>query len=328
MLETIRFVRGAVSDKDTGPHPILTHFFIYSGRVQGSDGRIAIDAACPDLNIDAIVPAERFLRAVDICGDKVRLKASEKADRVVVTDGRFKATLALFQADYPRKEPSKGKKYPVPDDFIEELSLLRPFIGEDATRPWSSSIYFHKGSSFAIYNAIMGVMEKSVLQGHELALPIHCVDELLRIGVAPDKFSYDETSVTFFWGATRWLQSQLLVNEWPSATAEKLLAEVPKKMPTIPDGFLEAVEKVVPFCNDPDYPIVDFNSTGISTQDSAESKAEISGIDLKTFRSDARNLVPMLKVADSMFINDDGSKAYFRNKKLGWVGLLAGIKRV
>lgn len=325
MLDTIRFVRGAVSDKATGPQPILTHFFIYDGRIQGSDGRVAIDASCPELDISATLNADKFLRAIDICGDKVKLKTTE-GGRISITDGRFRATLASHTADYPRNDPSKGKKIKVPPGFIDELRILKPFIGEDATRAWASNIYFHKGNAFAIYNAMLGTILKSVMAELEMSLPLHCMEELIRIGTPPDSMIQDSNSLTFFWGKDRWLKSQLLVDEWPSKTAEELVVSFPKKLQAIPDGFLDAVKKLTPFCRDPDYPIIDFDERGISTEE-GDSKAEIIGIKLKSFRSDSRNLIALLEVADEMLVADDGKRAYFKSKENRWLGILAGIHK-
>ena len=325
MLDTIRFVRGAVSDKITGPQPILTHFFIYDGRIQGSDGRVAIDASCPELTINATLNADKFLRAIDICGDKVKLKVTE-GGKVSITDGRFRAILSSHTADYPRNDPSKGKKIKVPAGFIDELRLLKPFIGEDATRAWSSNVYFHQGNAFAIYNAMLGVILKSVMGEFDISLPLHCMEELIRIGDPPDSMVQDSISLTFFWGKDRWLKSQLLVDEWPSKTAEDLVASFPKKLQAIPEGFLDAIQKLVPFCKDPSYPVIDFDERGISTEE-GDSKAEITGIKLADFRSDSRNLVALLNNAAEMFINAEGTRAYFRNKETRWLGILAGIRK-
>jgi len=142
MLETIKLVAGTVADKTLVP--AFSHIHIYDGHIQGNDGRCtAIDAFCEKLKgVNATVPASRFLRAVNACdGEPV---ITEKNNKLTIKRAGFKAVLPLMaNADYPKVggPPEGVEPTPVAPGFIKALKRIAPFISEDASRPWSCSIW-------------------------------------------------------------------------------------------------------------------------------------------------------------------------------------------
>lgn len=304
MIDYLKFVMGAVSLNDKVV-PVLTHYCITGKRIQGANGRISIDAPAPDLDFDAVVPAERFLKGVDACGGKPELKLTE-AGRMSIKGPGFRALLTTHPVEtFPKAAPSGGKVMPVKGaGFVETLRILRPFIAEDAERPWASTIYFDSKNStaFAANNAMIA-MAVSKPFGADVQLPVFAIDELIRIGEPPTRYAIDPTSITFWWGEDRWLKAQLIVAEWPTATAQKWF-EMKAKMIELPKGLGAIVERLLPFCPDPKFPIIHLNGSKLSTAP-GESQAEM---DIKVkigegaFHAD--NLRPMLAHATSMAITE------------------------
>lgn len=305
MLDTLHFVRGAVADKGRDLVPVLTHFCVYQDRIQGADGRISIDAPCAGIGFEGVVPAERFLKAVDACAGEPGLRVTDKG-KLVVERKPFRALLPLQAMEaFPKTDPSAGEKIAVLSGLIEALRQLRPFMSDDAERPWASTIYFdqEQATALAATNAMIAMVSCNPFR-ESLQLPVFCVDELLRIGTPPLMYSQDAVSVTFWW-KDRWLRAQKIVAEWPVLTARKWLSERPK-LQAIPGDLVQTIERMVPFCNDPKFPIIYFKANGLSTA-AGDTQAEVSGFKLGEAAFHAENLLPMLRVCDKMFIAKDAA---------------------
>ncbi|MDZ4344184.1 MAG: hypothetical protein U1E51_17330, partial [Candidatus Binatia bacterium] len=223
---------------------------------------------------------------------------------------------------FPLQAPSTGKKRPVGKDLLEVLTLLRPFIGDDASRPWASTLLFRKEAKAAVAanNVIIASAPCKDTFAQDIQLPVFAIDELLRIGKLPETFSCDESSITFFWGA-QWLRSQLIVAEYPSATVDKWLTKR-GKMIELPKNIGAVVEDLTPFCNDPKFPVLYFRKNGIATAP-GETQAEITGIDLGEGAFRADNLKIILQRSDKIAITD--SAALFSGPK-GFRAIMAALK--
>lgn len=305
MLDALKFVRGAVKDTDT-VMPVLTHFCIYKGRIQGTNGRVSIDSPGKDLDFEAVLPADKFLSAIDACKGKPTMRFTD-GGKFTIESKPFRVFLPHHKVEaFPLQVPSKGKKRTVGKDLIKVLALLRPFVGEDASRPWASTILFRKSAGMAVAanNAMIAAAPSKETFVQDIMLPIFAIDELLRIKDVPEYFSTDEVSVTFFWGE-QWLRSQLIIAEYPAVTVDKWL-EKKGKMIFLPEDIRSTIEKLAPFCNDPKFPVLYFSKKGIATAP-GETQAEIAGIDLGegVFRAD--NLKIILQRSDKIAITADAA---------------------
>ena len=306
MRDTIRFVRGAVSDRALAI-PALSHFCIAKKRIQGANGSVAIDAPI-DLEIEAVVHADRFLAAVDACDGEPKMRFTD-GGRLVLERKPFRAMLPVLPlAEFPISEPSKGKRFKLKGSVIDTLKILLPFMGDDAaaTHRWTSSLLFHEGAAYATNSAMMASLPcKTIDQSVEL--PHHAVDELIRIAETPEEYCFDETSITFFWKEGRWLRSQLLVEKWPIKMATELLKFKIKPAP-LPPNLLASIKRIIPFCADPKFPVIFFKENGVSTAP-GEVQAEINDYRLEASAFHAENLIPMLERIDRMTV-ENGVKAY------------------
>ena len=302
MRDEIKFVRGAVKDRDTIA-PVLTHFYISKGRIQGTNGRVHLDVACPALTFEAVVPAEKFLRAVDACDKDPKFRFTD-GNKLVIECKPFKAFLPhLTAADFPRADPTPGKKRAAHPDLLAVLRVMLPFLGTDASRPWAGCALFHRASSmaFAANNAIIAAHTANDFFHADVQIPIFTVEELLRIGEPPQHYTLDDTSLTFFWG-DRWLRSLLIRDEWPVVTVAKFLEQKGKKIP-LPANLQGSINRVMPFCADPKFPIIYFTKNGMATAP-GESMAEITGFDIGECALRADNLEPMLRYSDHICVTE------------------------
>lgn len=298
--------------------PVLSRFCISGARIQGSNGRVVIDAPCAELkDIEALIPADRFLSAVDACGGEPLLSLTS-AGRLAVKRDKFHAHLPVQPVEsFPRAQPSDGKKVKRPTPLLPGLQRLRPFIGEDSTRPWCLTIFSDGEFAYATNSAMMARVPANKLK---FQLPVFLIDELLRIGDEPTQFAQDDHSITFFYGDA-WLRSQLIVDEWPVLTAQKLLTW-DTKVKALPETLIAAIESIVPFCNDPKLPVIHFTPNGVSTAP-GETQAEVQGAGWPPLAFDARNLLPMLRASSRFGIDLESGRGLFEGEG-GFRGVMAG----
>jgi len=291
MLKTLKLVRGAVADKDLVP--VLTHFHIYNGRIQGGNGRVVLDTPCDALTgMCLTVPADRFLKAVDGCQGEPELTVTD-AGALMVKRGSFKVRLPLAkQEDFPLQSHVTPELTPVPG-LLGTLRRLRPFIGEDASRPWLCTVKVENGYAYATNNP---VFIRIPCELPDMVIPVFAVDELLRIGIGPLGVYVAETSMTFDFPAGLWLQCQQVEGEWPDVA--RFFEEEPELQP-VPAGLLEAVRRVKPFCPDAKFPEIRLGPEGVSTAD-GDMSAAVEGVNLPESRWRAENLELLLSEATAV----------------------------
>lgn len=311
MINELQFVRGAVAKKDLVP--VLTHFHIYDGRIQGTNGRIYIDHPS-SIRGDFTVPAERFLKAVDACDGSPVIKVGKKLS---ISKGKFKALLPLGEHDaYPRSAPS-GKKVNINGvPILDILRRLAPFIGEDASRPWACGVLFKDQYAYATNNVIIA-RTPCALALNGVNLPIFAINELLRIGNEPVSMKRSDNSITFEYHNGAWLKTALLSAEWPDI--EKMFTTTAKTK--VNKNLLVAVEKVIPFC--PGEPTVLLNKDGVSTED-GDMQAAVSGLKLPECRFRAEPLIAVLREAQYIDLDTYPAPSPWLGKDVE--GLIVGVR--
>jgi len=289
MLNTLRLVQGAVSEKDMVP--VLSHFHIYDGRIQGTNGRLTIDAPIDTpKELTLTVPAARFIKAIDACRKEPVL--IEEDHKLLIKAGRFKAMLPLSTDEFPIGGEPSGEEKPC-DGLTAILRRLRPFVGDDATRLWACGILIRGGRAYATNNIILASCPAPKFTT-DMVLPVQLIDELIRINDEPDMMLIDGSKVGFRWGKA-WLAGKTLADEWPPV--EDMLPDAPEE--DIPQDLLDAVKRIMPFCPNPKFPVIQFGADGISTED-GDMSAEIAEWEFPEMKFHGEQLQLVLKVAKQM----------------------------
>lgn len=277
MLNSLRIVRGAVSVERL--IPVLSHFAFRDGNVCGYDGRVYINAPAVDVSLNLTVPARPFLAAVDAmsegCTDESEVVLTPTDNgRLRISRGRMRVTLAAGPVDaFPFADPTGAKQKRVPRGLLKVFTTLRPFIGEDASRPWSASIKVHGGVALATNNvALMSVPMPPKTPAMTAVIPVQAIDELIRIGEEPLAVAVESNALTFFLSGGVWLRTNLLHDAWPDA--EGLLQMVHdgakvKRHPTT--AWAAAVEAVRPFVPDVKHELLVLDKDHVRTLDGEQS---------------------------------------------------------
>lgn len=242
MLDSLRFVMGAVAKKDFVPS--LVHFNIEGGRVRGFNGMLGL--CCPiEMNLSVSPKATQFVKAIQTCKDTVQLHVTP-AGRLAVKSGAFKVFVDCTEESYPMVEP-EGDEIVPKGPIMAVLKRLAPFIAEDASRPWARGILLRGNSAFATNNIVVIEHWMETPFPTEINIPKAAVTELLRIGEEPTSLQVTESNATFHFSGHRWLRTQTFTTKWPDLS--KVL-DVESTQTPVPDGLWEAVTDLLPFADD------------------------------------------------------------------------------
>ena len=241
MIKALKFVRGAVSKKDY--QPALSHFLIKDGRVMGYDGTIALSSPI-GIDIHATPKAVPFVKAIERCTDDSTALNLTTTGRISLKSGKFRATIECTEeSSILESIQPEGNHVDLSSTLVSALRTLEPFIGVDASRPWSSGILLHNFSAFATNNIILAESWIGSSLPH-INLPGSAIKELTRIGEEPISIQLGETSVTFHFKGDRWLRSQLLNTEWPDIHSLLEKTFDASTMSPLPSDFFKAVETI------------------------------------------------------------------------------------
>lgn len=241
MLDSLRFVQGAVARKDFVN--ALTHFEIKGGYVKGFNGALTLCAPIA-LDLDVTPKASTFTRAIMTCKDVIQISQTN-AGRLSIKSGKFRALVDCTDEYFPVTIP-EGDEIVFPTaGLLPVLNALEPFIAKDASRPWACGILLRDQSAYATNNSVL--IEHWL--GYRFPIPLNipkgAIAEMLRIGEEPVRMQCTENSATFFYSGDRWLKTQLYSLEWPDL--QKVFNDPTVSLVTIPEGLWEALESLHPF---------------------------------------------------------------------------------
>lgn len=303
MIETLKFVQGAVAKKDFVP--ALTHFHIADGQIQGFNGGLAISSPI-DLDIEAMPRAIPFVKAIQGCSDDVSITKT-KQGRVSIKSGKFRAFVDCTEELFPVVKP-EGVIIPLERGLLSTLLKLAPFIAQDASRPWATGILFKDGSAFATNNIVAVEQWLGYDFPEEVNIPVAAVKELLRIKEEPTSLQMNNNSVTFHFSGDRWIRTQLSSLKWPDMTA--IFKPLSKKQ-NIPVGFFDAIESLLPFVDEHEKIFVMDNVLATSMTDGQGASVEIDGlIGQSCFR--AKQLLSLRDVIHDLDLTQYPSPCPFR----------------
>lgn len=232
MLKELKFVQGAVAKKDL--LPAMTHFRIENGTVRSYNGTLAISSPIA-LDITCCPRADAMVKAIASCQEATMITVTPNG-RLSVRSGKFRAIVDTIQGETPHVEP-QGE--PLAFDgpaLLEAFRVLEPFIGTDASRPFTNGVLLDAGSAYATNNTCMVQYWVGGAFPLRVNVPRAAIKEVLRVGEAPTHGQVTPDSITFHYTDGRWIRSQLLNTEWPMDLIGKLLDQ-PSSPLALPADF-------------------------------------------------------------------------------------------
>lgn len=235
MLKDLKFVQGAVAKKDL--LPAMTHFRIEGGHVRGFNGQLAISSPIA-FDIDCNPKADQLVKAITQCGDEIVLSMTP-AGKLRVQSGKFRAFVEVIEGETVHPEPEGEEVHFDGEQLLKACQHLYPFIGNDASRPWTNGVLLMGQSAFATNNVCLVEYWLGSPFPFVVNVPRSCVNELLRVDEAPTHAQITERSITFHYTDGRWIRSQLFETTWPDLT--KIL-DKPANPKPVPSEFFDGID--------------------------------------------------------------------------------------
>jgi hypothetical protein len=236
MLRELKFVQGAVAKKDL--LPAMTHFRIEGGRVRSYNGALALSCPIP-LDLDCCPKADSMVRAIMNCNETTTITLTP-AGKLSIRSGKFRAFVETIQGDTPHVEPAGEPMQFDGEQLLAAFKVLEPFIGTDASRPFTNGVLLDGQSAYATNNTCLAQYWLGTAFPRRINVPRAAIKEVLRINEAPTHGQVDANSITFHYTDGRWIRSQLLSTEWPMDLIGPLLDKPHNAVP-LPEGFFEGL---------------------------------------------------------------------------------------
>lgn len=211
MLKELRFVQGAVARKEFVP--AMTHFRIENGTVRSFNGSIALCSPIP-FDINCSPKAETLVKAIGQCKETITLSMTP-ANRLRIQSGKFRAFIDTIEGPTAHVEPEGTETTVDGEILLKAFKTIFPFIGDDASRPWTNGILLRDHSAFATNNVCLVEYWLGTPLPFTANIPREAIREILRIDEAPTHLQMTENSVTFHYTDGRWIRAQLLELNWP-----------------------------------------------------------------------------------------------------------------
>lgn len=239
MLRELKFVQGAVSKKDL--LPAMTHFRIEKGTVRSYNGTLAISSPIA-LDLDCCPKADEMVKAISRCQGATTVTVTPSG-RLSIRSGRLGTLVPLIEGVTPHVQPD-GQPFAFDGTaFLEACKLLMPFIGKDASRPWTNGMLLDEQSAYVTNNTCLVQYWMKASFPLRVNVPRAAIKEVIRVNEPPTHGQVDASSITFHYSDGRWIRSQLLSVEWPMEMINPLL-EKPSNPVPLPADFWEGVELI------------------------------------------------------------------------------------
>lgn len=318
MLDTLKFIQGAVAKKDFVP--VLTHVSIKDGFIQAYNGVVTLCSPI-DLAINCTPKALPFIKAIQTCKDTIQMTVTPTG-RLSVKSKGFKTLIPCSLDAFPSIE-LEGERLPLPGHgFIDALRVLEPLIAEDASRPWARGILFDGRTANATNNIIIAQMWLEFPFPKKINLPHAGVNELIRIKKEPVEMIVTDHHATFIYDDGRWIRSQLYETRWPDINGF-FKSRVEDVAQDIQAGFFESVRELLPFVDEMRRCHIQPGKVATSLEDELATSSKVEGLEGKCIYNIDQVLL-LEKIAQRFNFNAWPAPAAFYGKNLR--GSMVGMK--
>lgn len=272
MIEALKFVQGAVSTKNLVPE--MKHFVIKDGTVRAFNGTLALCSPI-DFGVDCAPLAVPMVKAIEKCTDVASLGMTP-AQRLRVSSGKFRVFIECVDLrDLPDQQP-EGDRIDIDGErLMDAVAKLVPFVGNDASRPWTNGILLRGQSAFATNNVCLIEYWLGTQFPLVLNIPMSALREMLRIGQAPTHMQASTHSVTFHYPDGRWVRTQLFSTEWPDLSP---ILDQPANAQPVPEGLFDALDTLKPFLQEGNRIYVKDGTISTALEEDLGARVDVPGL--------------------------------------------------
>ncbi len=248
LQKAIKFVQGSISTSDLVDHMKLVHLCNDNLVAENSVTKATYQL---DTGLTCSVDGSAFVKAVKAAGKDAKLSTT-KGGKLRITSKSFVSFAPITEATI-RCAHTEGTKQKLPENFVEALSKLLPFIATDGVAFWAGGVLFSGSDLFATDSKTLIQFRAPWKLNNTFVLPYQGIKELIRIKENPNSFELDTCAdpkfVTFHYEGGHTLTVYPLDGNWPSVK-NHLDASSYKEGVAIDETFFEPLEKLKPFTDE------------------------------------------------------------------------------
>lgn len=211
MLKELRFVQGAVAKRDF--IPAMTHFCIQNGFVRSYNGTMALCSPIA-LDFNCNPRAESMVKAIAKCEGAPTLVLLPN-NQLHIQDGDYSKFVECIDGEVQHVTPSGPIVNFDGQVLYDAVQTLMPFVGNDASRPWTNGIMLRDQSAFATNNVVIAEYWLGTMSPVVVNIPREALAEIIRIKEPPTHAQMNENTLSLHYPGGRWIMTQLLNTNWP-----------------------------------------------------------------------------------------------------------------
>jgi hypothetical protein len=211
MKNAVDWIKGALAKKDLVQQ--FTHYLVSDGKIRAYDGRMV--ASCPfPYEGEFLVPGAEFEAILDrMPVDSPTIELKE--DFIRVKHKRFRGDIKTLPiTEFPELEIS-AEWVEFPDDLIDIIRDLLPFISDNATKPWAMAINILNGRLYTTNNVSVAFADHPGLEGIEGLLPVWAAEFVVARREGLTHWQLHDGYAAFKWADGSWMRTQLINDETP-----------------------------------------------------------------------------------------------------------------
>lgn len=331
-LDALQFV---LRNDDKGLVPAFSQLHFYGeGRVQTTSGTITFDAPWPGNPLAVTVPMQPVIKCMQAAPDeKARIVVNKKGDLMIkVSD--YSSKLLPFQGEYPLMDKMSAMPencVAIPhkywnEDVVQAVELLRPFVSDDATRPWSQYMLLRNGMLYATNNVAIARHALPELEfiGHDVLLDVGTIDHILRIralGHEVLRVRLNETELLCEFTDGAWTAYRSSAIAWPDV--KRFDAVLKEGEDAVPENMLQKITTIANIAGTkPEGAIYLYEHGALAQMETTSARVWCGAFKRSAFMRSS--LQQALGVADRWSVAEYPAPVPFSGK--GVLGVLLGIR--
>lgn len=215
MKAQIKWLSDALADKDIIVE--MTHFCVRNGEIVATDGKLT--AGTPfDSPDEFLVPGAELKKLLHRMPNDPSVELLEGAVRLRC--GRFNGKISTLPAEsYEFPTVPEAQWRPIPEGLLGALQELRPFVSDNASRPWAICVAVEPDWLYATTNVAIAGIPFDTGADVRVLLPVYTVDFILGRTENLVEWAVTEGYISFRWSDGSWLRSALVAGSFPENAA-------------------------------------------------------------------------------------------------------------
>lgn len=211
MKTAIAWVKDALATKGLAT-PLLYYMF-KEGMVHATDGRMTVGHPFPCADYFCASGPE-FQKLIERLPDPIDIDV--QANFVKLRSGRLHGSVKTINPDHWPYPELSDDILPVPSRLIPALRQLRPFVSDNASRPFAMCVRIHNDTLYATNNIVVIAAPEIDLDNVDALIPYWAVDFILaRTDPPPSGWSHGFNYLAFHWPNGAWMKTKLVDDKFP-----------------------------------------------------------------------------------------------------------------